>query len=272
MKKIIALTGIAVLTVICVTMGVCVSKADPQSEALVDTTVNVLVAADESTEKTTEVVATEATTTTKVVEEKTKYENVYYVYKPETHYVHFSTCEWAEDSEEVFRIDTTKGLKARLCEDCHPALKVHNEYVVETTAVKTITNTTTKTETYEEEEVVVEEVVEEIQQPQSGWSGQRLTRNAGKIQGPSGTETYYNLDMSGIVSVMRGLGYDAENYPYWVREDGAKMLGSYVMVAANLSIRPRGTILPCSLGMAIVCDTGGFVNWDSTRLDLACQW
>lgn len=104
------------------------------------------------------------------------------------------------------------------------------------------------------------------------WDGPVLTPQAGVVQGPSGKETYYNLDMSGVVNIMRGLGYDANSYPYWVRADGCKMLGEYIIVAADLSIRPRGTILPTSLGMGIVCDTGGFIYSDRYQLDIATSW
>ena len=99
-----------------------------------------------------------------------------------------------------------------------------------------------------------------------------LTKQAGCIQGPSGRETYYNLDMSGIISIMRSSGYSEEDYPYWIREDGVKMLGDYVMVAASFDIRPRGTILDSSLGTAIVCDTGGFASYNQTQLDIATSW
>ncbi len=99
-----------------------------------------------------------------------------------------------------------------------------------------------------------------------------LTAFAGVYDGPSGRETYYNLDMSGVVEVMRGMGYSEEEYPYWVREDGCKMLGGYIMVAADFGIRPRGTILQCSLGTAIVCDTGGFTSWNPYGLDIATTW
>lgn len=39
---------------------------------------------------------------------------------------------------------------------------------------------------------------------------------------------------------MRGMGNNDE---YWVRMDGAKMLGDYIMVAADLNKHPRGSIV-----------------------------
>jgi len=99
-----------------------------------------------------------------------------------------------------------------------------------------------------------------------------LTKSAGVYNGPSGKETYYNLNMSGVVKIMRGLGYSEEDYPYWVRDDGCKMLGEYIMVAACFSIRPRGTIVETSLGQGIVCDTGGFASYNQTQLDIATNW
>ena len=99
-----------------------------------------------------------------------------------------------------------------------------------------------------------------------------LTKSGGVFQGPSGKETYYNLPMGNCINYMRDLGYTVEEYPYWVREDGAKMLGCYVMAAADLNTRPKGTVLETSLGMAIVVDTGSFVYANSTQLDLATDW
>ena len=102
------------------------------------------------------------------------------------------------------------------------------------------------------------------------WDGPVLTAFAGVNYGPSGKETYYNLDMSGVVSIMRSMGNTDE---YWVRDDGCKMLGDYIMVAANLSTYPRGSLVPTSLGMGIVCDTGGFVsNGSGVALDIATAW
>ena len=100
----------------------------------------------------------------------------------------------------------------------------------------------------------------------------RITKERGGYMGPSGRETYYNLYMGNCVNYMRELGYDEINYPYWVRDDGAKMFGLYVMCAANWKTRPRGTIIPTSLGDAIVVDTGEFVTDYPNGVDLAVDW
>lgn len=104
------------------------------------------------------------------------------------------------------------------------------------------------------------------------YDGPKLTKQKGVNYGPTGKETYYNLDMSGVVSIMRGIGFSEEEYPYWERSDGCKMLGNYIMVAANLDTFPRGSVVQCSLGEALVCDTGGFAAYDNTQLDIATNW
>ena len=131
-----------------------------------------------------------------------------------------------------------------------------------------------------EEMIVSEEVTIEETQPdtiseetesyeQPVYTGPALNAQNGVVQGPSGKETYYNLDMSGVVSNMNSLGYYEE---YWVREDGCKMFGPYIMCAANLDVRPRGSIVETSLGQAIVCDTGGFASSNPYQLDIAVTW
>lgn len=102
-----------------------------------------------------------------------------------------------------------------------------------------------------------------------GWSGSVLTPQAGVNYGPSGKETYYNLDMSGVVNIMRNMGNQDE---YWVRSDGAKMLGNYVMVAANLDVHPRGSLVETSMGTGIVADTGGFAAGNPNQVDIATAW
>ena len=101
------------------------------------------------------------------------------------------------------------------------------------------------------------------------YEGTQLSQTLGTISGPSGKETYYNLPMHNIVAKMRSIG---NNDPYWIRNDGAKMLGEYVMVAADLSLRPRGSLVPTSLGMGIVCDTGDFKYTNRNQIDVAVNW
>ena len=122
---------------------------------------------------------------------------------------------------------------------------------------------------------IIEEPYEvyEVEEPEvNGPMPEHLTRSGGVFYGPSGRETYYNLNMSRVVAYMRDLGYSESEYPYWIRDDGVKMLGDYVMCAADFSIRPRGTILETSLGTAIVVDTGNFARYDSTMLDICVNW
>ena len=101
------------------------------------------------------------------------------------------------------------------------------------------------------------------------WRGSRLNRRDGVNNGPSGRETYYNLPMQGVIRIMRAMG---NNDRYWVRADGVKMLGDYVMVAADLRIRPRGSHVPTSLGMGVVVDTGTFIYSSPQSLDIATSW
>lgn len=114
-----------------------------------------------------------------------------------------------------------------------------------------------------------EEEKKKSQTSNPNWNGSVLTRSAGVNYGPSGKETYYNLNMSGVVKIMRNMGNNDE---YWVRDDGCKMLGNYIMVAANLGVHPRGSLVETSLGTGIVCDTGSFASGNSTQLDIATTW
>ena len=75
--------------------------------------------------------------------------------------------------------------------------------------------------------------------------------------------------MSGCINIMSSRGF---HEPYWVRSDGVKMYGYYVMCAAGLSIRPKGSIVESSRGLAIVVDTGGFASGNPRQLDIAVTW
>ena len=100
-------------------------------------------------------------------------------------------------------------------------------------------------------------------------SGGCLTPTNGVYYGPSGKETYYNLDMSVIVQVAHNNGIEGE---YWIREDGCKMLGSYIMCACNRDVHPYGTLVETSLGTGISLDTGGFAANNPTQIDIAVAW
>lgn len=117
--------------------------------------------------------------------------------------------------------------------------------------------------------IELEESRQNLVEDEYVFNGPKLTKSKGVNQGPSGRETYYNLPMNGVINTMRRMG---NNDKYWVRDDGVKMLGKYVMIAANLNIRPRGSLVPTSLGMGIVCDTGGFASKNPTQVDIATSW
>lgn len=125
----------------------------------------------------------------------------------------------------------------------------------------------------ESSEMVVPESEETTQSEKTQtWTGPVLSKAAGVNIGPSGKETYYNLPMEGVISLMRSAGFSEAEYPYWVREDGVKMFGEYVMIAAELSSRPKGSLVPTSLGMGMVCDTGSFALSNPTQIDIAVNW
>lgn len=91
-----------------------------------------------------------------------------------------------------------------------------------------------------------------------------LTKQGGVFYGPNGKETYYNLNMNKCIEYMNNLGY---NYEVWVRADGVKMFGNYVMIAVNTYTYPKGTILETSLGTGIVVD-----HCVAGNVDIAVTW
>ena len=150
-----------------------------------------------------------------------------------------------------------------------------NNYVASVIAVtknKGVTTTSATTQIESTTTVTTTTTVPTTTTTKSRWAGDVLSKSKGVVNGPSGRETYYNLNMTSVINSMRRAGYSETEYPYWVREDGVKMLGNYVMVAANYSIRPKGSIIESSLGAAIVCDTGGFVKHHPTQIDVAVTW
>lgn len=98
------------------------------------------------------------------------------------------------------------------------------------------------------------------QQSYSG-SSSRLTRSSGVNHYNGNKETYYNLDMSGVISNAQTMGIQGN---YWIRDDGVKMYGDYVIVAAQMD---KGTIISTSLGTGIVLD-----YCPAGTIDIATSW
>lgn len=154
-------------------------------------------------------------------------------------------------------------VKAVTTNDCHEVIQTKAS-----TAIKEKAEADKKAE----EAVKKKEEEKNLTVIETSYSGGKLTKSRGAIQGPSGKETYYNLNMTGVVSIMRRQGFSEAEYPYNVRADGVKCLGPYVMVAAHLGKRPRGSKVQTSLGTGIVCDTGGFTSGNPTQIDIATAW
>ena len=96
-----------------------------------------------------------------------------------------------------------------------------------------------------------------------------LTQSAGVNYYGDQKETYYNLNMNRVVSRAQDSGIEGD---YWVREDGVKMYGDYVIIAANQEVHPYGSTVDTSLGEGIVLDTGGFAAGNPTQVDIATDW
>lgn len=131
-----------------------------------------------------------------------------------------------------------------------------------------------KVEEVAKKEVVEDEVIEEPVQTaptqtqnytsqntytQSNGSG--LTKSKGVNWHNGNKETYYNLDMSGVISNAQAMGIQGE---YWVREDGVKMYGDKVIVAAQMD---KGAVIDTSLGTGIVLD-----YCPAGTIDIAVSW
>lgn len=82
-------------------------------------------------------------------------------------------------------------------------------------------------------------------------------------------ETYYNLKMNKVVETAHNHGLQGE---YWIRDDGVKMFGDYVIVAANQTVHPYGSLVHTSLGIGIVLDTGEFAKDNKEQYDIAVNW
>lgn len=94
-----------------------------------------------------------------------------------------------------------------------------------------------------------------------------LTARLGVVTYDGHRESYYNLPMKKVVENAQQRGFYAD---YWEREDGCKMYGPYVIVAADYNLHPYGSVVDTSHGAGIVLDTGTFK--DRATVDMAVTW
>lgn len=93
-----------------------------------------------------------------------------------------------------------------------------------------------------------------------------LTARAGRITFNGHTETWYNLPIDKVVKRAQDIGIPAE---YWVRDDGCKMFGPWVIVAAHPS-KIRYSRIQTSLGEGIILDF--HTSADTELIDIATNW
>ena len=98
-----------------------------------------------------------------------------------------------------------------------------------------------------------------------------LTKRGGVNYYHGTKETYYNLDMTRIYEKAdRNFG---KHHKKWIRDDGVKMYGPYVVLAVPFDVYPYGTTdIPCSLGLGIALDTGAFADTCKNQIDVAVDW
>ncbi|HUO61837.1 MAG TPA: ubiquitin-like domain-containing protein [Candidatus Bathyarchaeia archaeon] len=98
-----------------------------------------------------------------------------------------------------------------------------------------------------------------------------LTKGKGAQQytdssGVTHRETYYDLPMNIVIGACGPGGYT-------IRSDGAKVdKNGYILVAANLAVYPRCSVVETSMGLGKVYDTGGFASRYPHGFDLATDW
>lgn len=117
------------------------------------------------------------------------------------------------------------------------------------------------------EEVTVEEIpTEDIETPYSV-----LNKRMGVNYFNGQKETYYNLRMTGVIRLLDDMGIP--HGEYWVRDDGAKMLGEYIMLATDTDRIPKGTIWETSLGTGMIVDhCSGSESYPGVWIDVAVNW
>ena len=98
------------------------------------TTTTTVVAEDSAAPVETPAEPTEAAT------QPAESQREYVVFKPSTHYIHKSTCRWADNT--CYEITDTKEIECRKCSECNPEIEIINNYVEPTPVVANNTGIT----------------------------------------------------------------------------------------------------------------------------------
>ena len=93
-----------------------------------------------------------------------------------------------------------------------------------------------------------------------------LTATLGRITYNGHIETWYDLPMENVIQRSQDAGIPCD---YWVRDDGVKMFGQWVIVAAHPS-KIRYSMVDTSLGEGIILDT--HETDDTELIDIATTW
>ena len=95
-----------------------------------------------------------------------------------------------------------------------------------------------------------------------------LTAKLGRIQYGDHIETWYNLRMNKVVE--RADAYYGLSDVYRIRDDGVKTYNGFVIVAADWSKYPFGSVIETSRGVGVVLDyqTSG----QPELIDIATAW
>jgi uncharacterized protein YabE (DUF348 family) len=103
--------------------------------------------------------------------------------------------------------------------------------------------------------------------PSSGLTQSKGVNIFTDSKGVTHRETYYDLPMGNVMQNCGQAGF------YAVRGDGAKVdREGYVIVAANLNIYERCSVVETSIGLGKVYDTGSFALMHPYGFDLATDW
>ena len=130
--------------------------------------------------------------------------------------------------------------------------KESSETISETEISIIETQTETERETKTEN---IDETVSQENEKEWWWEGEKLSVDNPEVEGPSGIETFFNEDVSKLVENAKE-GYIGE---YWVRSDGVKMFGEYIICKCKYESNeyhptlPVGTVIPTTIGVALVC-------------------